>query len=232
VAVACAAIAAGAGVGVAYASIAAGSGVAYASTTVSVTPPPARALTVTPASITGRVHRDRYALGDSVMLGAKSALKGLGFAVVDAKESRQAYDGPRLLRQRGAALPTNVVVHLGTNGTFPLDVCKSIVHAAGADRRVFFVTVKVPRSWQTGNNQVIHACDASFAADRVHVIDWKAASANHDGWFWGDHIHLRPAGALAFALLIDGSVDKAIADAHKAAVNSAGGSGVAGTHTT
>jgi hypothetical protein len=183
-----------------------------------------------PVSAPAKAKHDRYALGDSVMLGAKKDLKGLGFSIVDAKESRQAYDGPRLLRERGAALPTNVVVHLGTNGTFPLDVCKKIVQTAGLDRRVFFVTVKVPRSWQDGNNKVIRACDASFAADRVHVIDWKGAATSHSKWFWDDHIHLRPSGATAFAELIDASVDQAIADARKAAVENAGGSGVAGTH--
>jgi len=177
-----------------------------------------------------KARQDRYALGDSVMLGAKQNLKGLGFAIVDAKESRQAYDGPRLIRSRGSALPTNVVVHLGTNGTYPLDVCKSIVKAAGPDRRVFLVTIHVPRSWKKGNNKVIQDCDAAFADDRVHVIDWDTAASQHPNWLWGDHIHLRPAGAKAFAQLIDQNVDDAVAAAHKAAIDNAGGTGTAGTH--
>jgi lysophospholipase L1-like esterase len=172
----------------------------------------------------------RFALGDSVMLGAKQAMKGLGFATVDAKESRQAYDGPRLLRQRGTGLPTNVVVHLGTNGTFPLDVCKKIVRTAGPDRRVFFLTVHVPRSWQKGNNKVIRECDAAFKADRVHVIDWDWAASRHPKWLWSDNIHLRPAGAKAFARIIDASVDAAVAEAHRAEIGSAGGSGTVGTN--
>jgi hypothetical protein len=173
--------------------------------------------------------QDRLAVGDSVMLGAKRDLKALGFATVDAVESRQSYDGPHLLRKRGDALPTNVVVHLGTNGTFPLDVCKKIVKVAGPSRRVFFVTIKVPRSWQTGNNKVIHACDAAFKDDRVHVIDWNAAAVGHPSWFWTDHIHLRPEGAHAFAKLIDTSVDQAVLAARRAAVAAASGSGNAGT---
>lgn len=176
-----------------------------------------------------RQPKDRFALGDSVMLGAKSVLKGLGFATVDAVESRQAYDGPRLLRKRGAGLPTNVVVHLGTNGTFPLNVCKKIVKAAGPTRRVFFVTVFVPRTWQRSNNKIIRECDAAFKKDRVHVIDWNAAVSGHPSWLWSDHIHLRPAGARAFAHLIDVTVDKAIRDAHRSAVGAAGGTGSAGT---
>lgn len=183
-----------------------------------------------PTTVPVKAQQDRYALGDSVMLGAKQNLKGRGFDIVDAKESRQAYDGPSLIRSRGSSLPTNVVVHLGTNGTYPLDVCKSIVKVAGPERRVFLVTVHVPRSWKKGNNQVIKDCDAAFAADRVHVIDWDGQATQHPEWLWGDNIHLRPAGAKAFARLLDSSVDAAIAAAHTAAIINAGGTGSAGTH--
>ena len=45
---------------------------------------------IDPAQAASSPTKDRYALGDSVMLGAKGDLKDLGFAVVDAAESRQA----------------------------------------------------------------------------------------------------------------------------------------------
>jgi hypothetical protein len=185
---------------------------------------------VVSATVPVKAKQNRYALGDSVMLGARQDLKELGFDIVDAKESRQAYDGPKLIRSRGAALPTNVVVHLGTNGTYPLDVCRSIVKAAGPERRVFLVTVHVPRSWKKANNQVMRDCDASFAADRVHVIDWDRAASSHPNWLWSDNIHLRPSGARGFARLIDQQVDAAIEAARIAAINNAGGTGTAGTH--
>ena len=170
--------------------------------------------------------KDRYAIGDSVMLGARTALKDTGFRV-DATESRQAYSGPALVRKKGSALPENVVVHLGTNGTFPLSTCKAIVKAAGPERRVFLVNVFVPRSWQDSNNAVIRQCDEAFAADRVHVIDWNAAASAHRNWFYGDRIHLKPAGGEAFARLLDDSVDNAVRDARSAALANASGSGVA-----
>jgi len=175
--------------------------------------------------------KDRFALGDSVMLGAKRDLKGLGFAIVDAVESRQAYAGPGLIKQHGGNLPTNVVVHLGTNGTFPLSVCKKIVDTVGPNHRVFFVTIHVPRSWQKGNNKVIRECDAAFADDRVHVIDWNGLANAHPKWLYHDRTHLKPAGARAFADLINSSVDQAVKAAHRKAVGSAGGSGSAGTVT-
>ena len=158
------------------------------------------------------------------MLGARTALKDTGFRV-DATESRQAYAGPALVRRKGADLPENVVVHLGTNGTFPLSTCKSIVRAAGPDRRVFLVNVFVPRSWQDSNNAVIRQCNEAFAPDRVHVIDWNAAASAHRGWFYGDRIHLKPAGGEAFARLLDDSVTDAVRDARSTALASASGSG-------
>jgi hypothetical protein len=170
--------------------------------------------------------KDRYAVGDSVMLGARPALKDAGFRV-DAVESRQSYSGPALLRKKGADLPENVVVHLGTNGSFPLSTCRSIVRAAGPDRRVFLVNVFVPRSWQDSNNAMIRQCNEAFAADRVHVIDWKAAASANRDWFYSDRIHLKPAGAAGFARLIDEAVDAAVRDARSAAAVRASGSGTA-----
>jgi hypothetical protein len=131
------------------------------------------------------------------------------------------------VRKKGSALPANVVVHLGTNGTFPLSTCKALVKAAGPDRRVFLVNVFVPRSWQDANNAVIRQCDESFSADRVHVIDWNGAASRHRSWFYGDRIHLKPAGGEAFARLLDDSVDTAVRDARSIALANASGSGVA-----
>ena len=153
--------------------------------------------------------KDRYAVGDSVMLGARTALKARGFGV-DAAVSRQAYVGPSLLRKKGAKLPENVVVHLGTNGTFPLDTCKKLVKAAGPDRRVFLVTVFVDRSWQSPNNKTIRKCASSFAEGRVTVVDWNAVAKKHPSWFYADHTHLKPTGAKAFARLLDSSVDAVV----------------------
>jgi hypothetical protein len=185
------------------------------------------ALIVPATSAAAAPSRDRYAIGDSVMLGARGALKETGFGV-DAIESRQAYSGPALLRQRAGALPTNVVVHLGTNGTYPLATCKALVKAAGPERRVFLVTIHVPRSWERVNNKVIRECDAAFPEDRVHVIDWDRAVSAHPAWLYKDGIHLRPAGGAAFATLLDESVTTAVAKARSAALAGAAGSGRAG----
>ena len=179
-----------------------------------------------PASAAPRGGKDRFAVGDSVMLGAADELRALGFKV-DAQESRQSYKGPSLLRRQGTSLPANVVVHLGTNGTFPLDVCKRIVRTAGQSRRVFLVTVHVPRSWMKGNNKVIRACDEAFAADRVHVIDWNSTVAQHPSWLYSDRTHLKPAGQRGFAALVSSEVERAVRQARADALASASGTGKA-----
>ena len=187
-------------------------------------------LAAAPAS---QAASDRYALGDSVMLGAKSQLKARGFGAVDAAVSRQAYSGPAALRDRGEKLPENVVVHLGTNGTFPLDVCRKMVKAVGPDRRLFLVTVHVDRSWTKGNNKVIRQCDAEFADDRVYVIDWDWAASRHPSWLYSDGMHLRPEGAKAYARIIDSAIDAAVqaeAAAPTGQAQSAAGSTLDGMH--
>lgn len=149
------------------------------------------------------------AIGDSVMLGAKYELQRRGFDVVDAAESRQAAAGPGLVRKRGAKAPYNVVVHLGSNGTYTRAMCRELVETAGPSRRIFLVTLKVPRSYEAANNRMIRSCAASFSPDRVKVVDWNWAASRNPGWLYADGIHLRPEGARAFARIMRNAINKA-----------------------
>lgn len=147
-------------------------------------------------------------IGDSVMLGAKWVLKKEGIGIVDALKNRQASTAASLLKKRGASLPANVVIHLGTNGTFTAENCSDIIDAAGPTRRVFFLTISVPRKWEATNNTVIRNCVASQPG-RAFVIDWKAAAAQHPKWVYSDGTHLRPSGAKGYSRLIEQSVSAA-----------------------
>ena len=149
---------------------------------------------------------DAIAIGDSVMLGAKSQLRDRGVDVVDAAVSRQAATGPGLLRKRGEKLPEHVVVHLGTNGTYTLKMCKELVRTAGKQRRVYLVTVKVPRTWESVNNDMLRSCDGAFRSDRVVLLDWNAAATKNPSYLYADGVHLRPEGARAFARMIERAV--------------------------
>ena len=148
-----------------------------------------------------------FALGDSVMLGAKWALQRQGITV-DAKVSRQARVGAGLLKGRGQRLPHNVVIHLGTNGPMDLADCRAMVAQAGPSREVFLVTVHAKRRWVQGNNATIQRCAAGFPG-RVHVVDWNWAASHHPGWLYADGIHLRPAGAKAFTRLVTEAIANA-----------------------
>jgi len=149
---------------------------------------------------------DAITLGDSVQLGAKWVLEKRGVAIVDAKKSRQASTGPDLLREHGGNdgedLPANVVVHLGTNGPYALEDCKEMVRIAGPDRRIFMMTIAVPRSWEQRNNDTIRQCARAFPVGRVQVIDWKRATLAHPRWLYSDGTHLQPAGAKGYTRLI------------------------------
>ena len=144
-------------------------------------------------------------IGDSVMLGARWVLKKDGIAVVDALKNRQASAGSAVLRKRGSSLPMNVVVHLGTNGTFAADDCRAMIAAAGPTRRVFFLTLAVPRPWEAKNNAVIRDCVAAHLG-QAFVIDWNATVAQHPKWVYSDGTHLRPAGAKGYSQMIEQAV--------------------------
>jgi len=141
------------------------------------------------------------AVGDSVMLGARSALERRGIAV-DATVSRQLANGTSLLRSLKASgsLPAKVVVHLGTNGPVTASQVRSLLSVLRDRARVVVLTLKVPRWWESGNNAVLKSVARRFR--NVTVIDWHWWGTRHGGWFWGDGYHLRPEGAAAYSLLV------------------------------
>lgn len=142
-----------------------------------------------------------FALGDSVMLGAKSQLQGRGIAV-DATVSRQLGSGTSLLRSLKASgsLPAKVIVHLGTNGPVSASQVRSLLSVLRDRARVVLLTLKVPRSWESGNNAVIKSVARRFA--NVTVVDWHWWGSRNGGWFWDDGYHLRPEGAAAYSRLV------------------------------
>jgi len=152
---------------------------------------------------------DAIAVGDSVMLGARWTLRDKGIEEIDAKVSRQATTGPGLLRERGDSLPQHVVVHLGSNGTYTLDMCKELVRTAGPERTVYLVTVKVPRPWEARNNAMLATCARRFAEGRVVLVDWHGLATRRPELLYADGVHLRPDGAAAFARMIARAIREA-----------------------
>jgi hypothetical protein len=153
-----------------------------------------------------RLSSGRFAVGDSVMLGAKTRLQHRGFAV-NAVKSRQVADGIDVLRakRRHGALPRQVVVHLGTNGTFLAGQCRQMHHIVGRKRHLILLTVRVPRSWSAANNRVISRCAQRYR--NTFVVDWRRYANRHGGLVESDGYHLTPKGARRYAGLVDRKVD-------------------------
>ena len=157
------------------------------------------------ADAAAAIPSGRYAIGDSVMLGAKPALQARGF-VVDVKKSRQFYHAVGIVKRKKAngLLRRKIVIHLGTNGVLiQASDCDRIARLAGSHRRVFLVTVTGPTKYpkiRKAQNIRMRAC-----ADRHRntlLIDWYAYSRGHGAWFY-DGMHLTRKGRRAYAALLN-----------------------------
>ena len=149
------------------------------------------------------------AIGDSVMLGAAAQLEEDvdQLMVMDAQVGLQVATAVDILAGRRATgqIGEVVVVHLGNNGTFTAEEFDEIMRTLSGTRKVVFVNNKVPRSWETTNNEVI--ADGTRRYDKAVLVDWYSASINHPEYFAEDGIHLQPAGQRAYSDLISAEID-------------------------
>ena len=148
------------------------------------------------------------AIGDSVMLGgvAKMSSSINGSVFVDARVGRQVSECLQILtlwRDRGV-LGDVVVVHIGNNGTFNEDQFNQMKDILSGVPKVIFINNKVPRSWESGNNQVIANGVASMP--NAVLIDWKSAGDGHPEWFAKDGMHLQTNGAQEYAWMINAQI--------------------------
>ncbi len=148
---------------------------------------------------------DVLAIGDSVMLDAAGDLKDdLGpSTVVDAVVGRQVSDGiARLADYRAAGRlvgVTGLVIGLGTNGPMTISQCDQILSLASGVPRVAFISVRMPRPWESVTNGTLAACTSHQPG--VVLIDWYDASAV-PGVLGPDEIHASTAGASLYASLV------------------------------
>jgi lysophospholipase L1-like esterase len=131
------------------------------------------------------------------LLGAKSALESAfgDLVTVDAKVSRQFEQGTALLAglRVSGRLGDFVVVHLGSNGILN-DAMFDRMSAVLRDvPRVFFLTVNVPREWESRVNDVLRR--GAARSDNVSIIDWWAATQTRPEIFAADGFHIGASGA-------------------------------------
>lgn len=152
---------------------------------------------------TGATDASVLLIGDSVAKGAEAQFKRVfpnGW--IDAAVGRQFTAGIDVYNQcvadgHGADV---VVFALGSNGVAREEQVRSLIDACGADRKVYFVTTRVPMPLQDINNELFRNVADQY--DNVEVIDWYAESEGHDEYFWDDGTHLRPEGAEAYVMML------------------------------
>jgi hypothetical protein len=168
-------------------------------------PAPAVQAPVTSTTATVRIS----AIGDSVMRGAApqlvAAMPGIS---IDATIGRLPWDVAGVVQAHINAhdLQPIVVIHTGGNGMFTPQMLDQIMALLADRKRVVFITIKVPREWESYDNRML-AANVSKYPNAV-LVDWRALSMSHPDWFWGDAIHVREEGAKAFARLIADAVFK------------------------
>ncbi len=152
-----------------------------------------------PSRDTGTVS----AIGDSVMLGARSILKEtIPGTKVDAAVSRYpgAFIGKLKRYVAGNRLAPIVVLHPGTNGVLPESMMREMLEILVDSPLVVVVNTNMPRSWRGPNNKVIEDVVPDYP--NAVLADWRAASIEHPEYFASDGIHLTQSGARAYAGLI------------------------------
>jgi peptidoglycan/LPS O-acetylase OafA/YrhL len=143
------------------------------------------------------------AFGDSVLLGAASAVSGqIAQSQVRAVEGRQPYVTLADVRdeQAGHRLAPSVVIHTGNNGIIRPSDLASTLAALGDRQRVVVLTDRVPMDWQDPNNATIKRVAKGYR--NVVVLDWFGLSNGSQGWFYPDGLHLREPGAARYAALL------------------------------
>lgn len=115
-----------------------------------------------------------FAIGESVMLGARVQLEAGGL-IVNAEVSRQGEGVAEIVEglRLAGLIGRTIVIQTGTNGSVPDEVFDRIMAQlpAEATPTVVFMTVKAPKRWVAENNARIRALPARYS--NVVVLDWE-----------------------------------------------------------
>ena len=149
----------------------------------------------------------RFAVGDSIMLGAIAQLEGIGFQV-DAVEGRAFINGIDLVETLGSQgrLPELLLIHLGTNSAIQQGQMDRMVAAVADVPRVIMLTNNIDLPQNDSNNGLVY--DAAATNANIEVLDWQGLSTTCPGdCFYADGYHLTPEGRTYYADVIQYVID-------------------------
>jgi hypothetical protein len=153
------------------------------------------------------------AVGDSVLLGARSALAArFPKITVDAALGRQPAQIAERVREREQAnrLGDVLVIQTGTNGPpDPQGFADFLGRLSGLDL-VVVLTVRSEVPWMDQSNAIIER--AAQDQSNVSVADWARASVGNPQYLYKDGTHLTSSGQRAYSRLIWDTVRAAAAD--------------------
>jgi hypothetical protein len=151
------------------------------------------------------------AVGDSVMLAARNAMKdtfpGLTLDAHVSRQPSEIFDRIRARKTLGQ-LGDVVVIGAGTNGAIKTADLLALLSALSDRSRIVLVNVHADRPWVAQSNRAIDNAIAQFGSANVRLADWNSYSQGHRDWFYADGIHTKGAGSTAYAQLIRDTLKK------------------------
>lgn len=159
-------------------------------------------------------------IGDSVMLGASSALrKELPGCYIDAAVSRYVGEGVRVAEQLKAngKLGQVVLIHLGTNGPIAgyaqyEKLTNKLLEILGPDRDIFWVNFYCPdTTWQDTNNAYLSNTICGYHPN-VHLVNWYELVHDKPQLLVGDRIHPSSEGIKRYGELVRETMTRVLAE--------------------
>jgi peptidoglycan/LPS O-acetylase OafA/YrhL len=159
---------------------------------------------LTPAENKKAQSMEITAFGDSVILDAAAGLQQIfPKMIVDGEVGRQLYTSSPIIEKldKDKLLKENVLVGLGTNGSFTEAQFDEFMAAIGSKRKVFWINVRVPtRRWQNEVNSMLENMKKKYK--NLTVINWYDYSNAHDEWFYDDRVHPNVDGQVKYSSFI------------------------------
>ncbi len=116
-----------------------------------------------------------FAVGESVMLGAKPTMEARGIRTVAEVSMGPDWELEQLqIAKTRYRITQGVVIQLGTNGTVTREQYEAVLDQVKDQKLVVMMTVKAPKPWIAGNNEIIRSLPQTHP--NVLVLDWEVAA--------------------------------------------------------